>query len=79
MGNTRSSRFTAIDWLDKGPIAPHLDAFKQYLTDRGYAATTFVHCVRSFAHFAQWVSGRRLRVRRIDVGAEDWPGADAAT
>jgi len=66
MGNTRSSRFTAIDWLDKGPIAPHLDAFKQYLTDRGYAATTFAHCVRSFAHFAQWVSGRRLRVQRID-------------
>jgi len=66
MGNTRSSRFAAIDWLDKGPIAPHLDAFKQYLTDRGYAATTFAHCVRSFAHFAQWVSGRRLRVRHID-------------
>jgi integrase/recombinase XerC len=66
MGNTQSSRFTVIDWLDKGPIAPHLDAFKQYLTDRGYAATTFAHCVRSFAHFAQWVAGRRLRVRRID-------------
>ena len=66
MGNTRSSRFTAIDWLDKGPIAPHLDAFKQYLTDRGYAATTFAHCVRSFAHFAQWVTGRRFGVRRID-------------
>jgi len=65
MGNTRS-RFTAIDWLDKGPIAPHLAAFKQYLTDRGYAATTFAHCVRSFAHFAQWVSCRRLRVRHID-------------
>lgn len=34
MGNTQSSRFTVIDWLDKGPIAPHLDAFKQYLTDQ---------------------------------------------
>ena len=66
MGNTRSSRFTVLDWLGKGPIAPHLDAFKQYLTDRGYAATTFAHCVRSFAHFAQWVAGRRLSVRRID-------------
>ena len=66
MGNIRSSRFTVIDWLDKGPIAPHLDAFKQYLTDRGYAATTFANCVRSVAHFAQWVDGRRLRVRRID-------------
>jgi site-specific recombinase XerD len=66
MGNVRSSRFTVIDWLDKGPIAPHLAAFKQYLTDRGYAATTFAHCVRSVAHFAQWVDGRCLRVRRLD-------------
>lgn len=66
MGNTQSSRFVVLNWLDKGPIAPHLDAFKQYLTDRGYAATTFAHCVRSVAHFAQWVDGRRLRVRRID-------------
>jgi site-specific recombinase XerD len=66
MGNTRSSRFAVINWLDKGPIAPHVAAFKQYLTDRGYAATTFAHCVRSVAHFAQWVDGRRLRVQRID-------------
>ncbi|RJG01528.1 site-specific integrase [Noviherbaspirillum sedimenti] len=66
MGNTRSSRFTRTDWLATGPLAPHVDAFKQYLTDCGYAATTFANCVRSVAHFAQWVHGRRLRVQRID-------------
>jgi len=66
MGNTQSSRLTRIDWLAKGPLAPHVDAYKQYLTDRGYAATTFANCIRCVAHFAQWVHGRRLRVRHID-------------
>ena len=50
----------------KGPFAPHIDAYKQYLTDRGYAATTFSNCMRSIAHFAHWTRSRRLRVRCID-------------
>lgn len=66
MGNTKSSRFNRIDWLAKGPFAPHIDAYRQYLTDRGYATTTFSNCMRSIAHFAQWTRSRRLQVRRID-------------
>lgn len=66
MGNTKSSRFNRIDWLATGPFAPHIDAYKQYLTERGYAANTFSNCMRSIAHFAQWTRSRRLRVRRID-------------
>ena len=65
MGKFQRSRCTYNDWLSKGPLAPHVDAFKQYLTDRGYAATTFSHCVGSIAHFAQWIHSRRLRVQRI--------------
>ena len=60
MGNTQSSRFNRIDWLAKGPFAPHIEAYKQYLTDRGYAANTFSHCMGSIAHFAQWMRSRRL-------------------
>ena len=66
MGEPRSSRLTVINCLNTGPIAAHLEAYKQYLTDRGYAATTFANCVGSVAHFAQWFRGRRLRVQRID-------------
>ena len=66
MGNTKSSRFNRIDWLAASPFAPHIDAYKQYLTDRGYATTTFGNCMRSIAHFAQWMRSRRLQVRRID-------------
>jgi len=49
MGNTQSSRSNRIDWLAKGPFAPHIDAYRQYLTDRGYATTTFSNCMRSIA------------------------------
>ena len=66
MGNFRSSRVGSVDWLGKGLLAPHVDAFKHYLTARGYAATTIANCVRSVAHFAQWAHGRRLRVQRVD-------------
>ncbi len=69
MGNTQSSQHTCIDWLAKGPLAPHVDAYKQYLTVRGYAATTFANCIRSITHFAQWIHGRRLPLRRIDEAA----------
>ena len=67
MGNKRSS--PRIDWLATGPLAPFVDAYKQYLTERGYAATTFGNCTRSIAHFAQWIRERRLRVHRIDETA----------
>ena len=60
MGNDRS-RSNGIDWLAKGSFAPHIDAYKQYLTERGYAANTFNNCMRSVAHFAQWARSRRLR------------------
>ena len=33
--NTRESGFIGSDWLTKGPLAPHVEAFKQYLTERG--------------------------------------------
>jgi integrase/recombinase XerC len=63
----RRSLRPEIDWLAEGPIAPYIDAFKQYLIERRYAAktfTTYLHCI---THFARWVHSRRLRLcRRID-------------
>lgn len=64
MGNKRTS--SRIDWLATAPLAPYVDAYKLYLTDRGYAATTFCNCTRCIAHFAQWIRERRMRVHRID-------------
>jgi integrase/recombinase XerC len=67
MGNIQSSsRSTRIDWLAEGPLAPYLDAYKRYLTNRDYAASTFRTCVRSVAHFAQWLHERHLSTCHID-------------
>ena len=33
MGIVFRSRFADVDWLTDGPIAPHIDAFEQHLTD----------------------------------------------
>ena len=51
MGNVRMSRLNCINWLDQGPLSPHVDAFKRYLTDRGYARNSFASCMNSIAHF----------------------------
>jgi integrase len=64
MGNKRTS--PRLDWLSAGALAPYIDSYKKYLTDRSYAASTFGNCLRSIAHFAQWIRGRRLRVHHID-------------
>jgi len=66
MGIVRRSHRNDINWLADGPIGPHVDAFKQYLTDRRYAAHTFATYVSGIAHFAQWARCRRLRLHRID-------------
>ena len=67
MGNIQSSsRGTRTDWHARGPLAPHLDAYKKYLTDRDYAASTFKTDARSVAHFAQWLHERHLSAGHID-------------
>lgn len=64
-----TARRRKLSWLVDGPIGPHVDAFKQYLTDRGYAAHTRGSYVGCLAHFARWAHHRRLRLRRIDEAA----------
>ena len=64
MGIVHLSRHD-IDWLADRPIGPFVDAFKQHLIDRRYAAHTFASYLGCIAHFAQWTRGRRLRLQRI--------------
>lgn len=67
MANIRSHRPTErFDWVGRGPLSPHVDAFKQYLTERGYATATLAHCMGAVAHFAQWLHSRRLRISSIN-------------
>ena len=66
MGNDRLSQPACVNWLDEGALAPNVDAFKQYLTDRGYSRNSFANCVGSIAHFAQWIRRRGVDVQRVD-------------
>jgi len=66
MDIVRGSHHTDIDWLADGPIGPYVDAFKQYLTDRRYAANTFASYLGGITHFARWARYRRLRLHQID-------------
>ena len=61
-----TARRRKLRWLVDGPIGLYVDAFKQYLTGRGYAAPTRGSYVGCLAHFAQWAHQRQLRLRRID-------------
>ena len=66
MAHVRLSGCSFTNWLDDGPRAAQVEAFKQYLTERGYAKTTLANCVGSVAHFAQWLHRRGVDVQRID-------------
>jgi hypothetical protein len=56
MGNTRSSKHASIDWLAKGPLAPHIDEFMLYLANRDYAANTFCNYLGVVSHFVSVVT-----------------------
>ena len=64
MSIVHRSHSTSIDWLADGPLGPYVDAFKQHLTDRGYAACTFASYLAGIAHFERWAHSRRLRLHQ---------------
>lgn len=66
MVTVQPPRVSCFGWLDEGPLAPHGQAYKQYLMDRACAASTFGNCLGGVAHFVQWLGQRRMRVRCID-------------
>ncbi|KAF7959329.1 integrase [Cupriavidus sp. UYMU48A] len=68
MDTVRRSNHTDVDRFADGPIGPYVDAFKQYLSQRRYAAKTVATYLRCITHFAQWADSGRYRRRRIDEG-----------
>ncbi len=69
MSIVHRSRSIRIDWLANGPIGPYVDAFKQHLIERRYAAGTCASYLAGITHFARWARSKRLRLHRIDEGA----------
>ena len=68
MDIVRRSHRTDIDRFPDGPIGPCVGAFKQYLSQRRYAAKTIATYLLCITHFAQWADSGPCRRRRIDEG-----------
>ena len=66
MGIVRRTHFTDLDWLNIGPIAPHIGAIKQHFADGRYAPTTVASYLSNIAHFARWCADEHLPLCRID-------------
>lgn len=56
------------DGFADGRVGPYVDAFKQYLSQRRYAAKTVATYLLCITHFAQWADFGPCRRRRIDEG-----------
>lgn len=66
MGTVHHSRRPDTDWLAKEPIGPYIDAFKKFLAERRYAATTSTTYLACVTHFARWARSKRLRLHQVD-------------
>jgi integrase/recombinase XerC len=55
-------------WLFESKLAPHVDAFSDYLSERRYSRHTVDTYLSCFAHFAYWMRRRRLAVHRLNDG-----------
>jgi hypothetical protein len=64
MDHIQQSHSEHTDWLRKGPLASHLDAYTRRLTERGYARRTIVGYRACLAHFSQWACRRRRSCAR---------------
>jgi integrase/recombinase XerC len=66
MRDIRFCRADRAGWLVTGPLEAPLDAYRQHLTDGGYAAGTIARYLSGLAHLSQWMQRGRMRIERID-------------
>jgi integrase/recombinase XerC len=56
----------STDWFLKDQLAPYVDTFTPYLSERRYASHTIETYLGCVAHFGHWMSQCRLDIHRID-------------
>ncbi len=66
MNSTRRLHLRPVDWLLDSQLAPYVDAFTQYLSERSFAPHTIDTNLGCVAHFGRWMSQCRLDIHRID-------------
>jgi len=66
MNSTRQLHHKPTYWLHESHLAPYVDAFTHYLSERRYAPHTIKTYLGCVAHFVRWTSQCRQDVYRID-------------
>jgi len=66
MNSTRQLHSRPTDWLHEGQLAPYVDAFTHYLSERRYALHTIDTYLSCIAHFARWMNQCLLNAHCID-------------
>jgi len=66
MNSTQQFHCGPADWLLYSQLAPHVDAFLHYLSERRYSPHTIDAYLSCIAHFARWMSLCRLDAHRLD-------------
>jgi len=66
MNSTRRLARRATEWLLDSPLAPYVEAFTHYFTERGYAPRTIANNLGCVSHFARWMGQCQMDIHRID-------------
>ena len=66
MNSKRRLRNSSTGWLLDSQLRPYVDAFKDHLAEGRYAAHTIGVYVGGIAHFAHWMTLRRLDIHGVD-------------
>lgn len=69
MKPTQQLHLRPTGWLLDSPLAPYVEAFTQYLSERRYASQTIGTYLGCLAHFGRWISQCRLDHHRVDEDA----------
>jgi len=72
MNSTRQLHYRPAGWLLDSQLAPHVDAFTHYLSERRYTSHTIDAYLSCIAHFARWMSQCQLDVHRLDEEVVRW-------
>lgn len=62
---------TLQGWLLDGPLAAYVPAYVERLERGRYASSTSQRCLNAVAHFAHWMSLRRLQAAKLDESRID--------
>jgi len=53
-------------WLIESPLAPYIEAYKQYFIQESYSSKTIKLYYQCIAHFARWVTQSNLDIHHIN-------------